>query len=64
MVTIDELFPRKSKSERRIGPVDVHVRNNWCEVIFSDETKVVIGADKKFMLGVDAVNVYTLNAQE
>jgi transposase len=23
------------------------VRNNWCRVIFSDETKVVIGADKK-----------------
>ena len=23
------------------------VRNNWCKVIFSDETKVVIGAEKK-----------------
>jgi hypothetical protein len=23
------------------------VRNNWCKVIFSDETKVMIGADKK-----------------
>ena len=33
------------------------VRNNWCKVIFSDETR-------KFMFGVDAMNVYTLNAQE
>jgi hypothetical protein len=24
VVTIDELFPRKSQPERRIGPVDVH----------------------------------------
>ena len=56
MVTKDELFSRKSHSERSIGPVDVQycrqkltwtVRNNWCKVIFSDETKVVIGADKK-----------------
>ena len=33
------------------------VRNNWCKVIFRDETR-------KFMFGVDAMNVYTLNAQE
>jgi len=26
------------------------VRNNWCKVIFSDETKVVIGADKKIYI--------------
>lgn len=64
----DMLFLRKLRSRERTGfcrqKLCWTVENNWSKVIFNEETKVVLGEDKKIYVWRKSTDRYLVNVQE